>query len=174
MQTQPVVAVLLSLYSCSGFLNRAVAPHRVAAFLMFLLVTALPVGAQDATLMQQSPRYLAHIELHTADELMAALLRADALYLSGEHQLGVDKPVAFVLHGPEARAFMLLNYESNRALVNLAAKLSALSVVDIKVCKTWMGSMSIDELQLLPFVGTVPYGPVEERRLINEKGFVYF
>lgn len=105
---------------------------------------------------------------------MTALQRADSLYLSGKHKLGFDTPVAFVLHGPEARVFMTHNYAVNQALINLAAKLSALNVVDIKVCKTWMGGQAIDEVQLLPFVGTVPNGPAEERRLIDEEGFVYF
>lgn len=176
MQIQPVAAVLLSLYR-SSLSVRAVAPYSAATSVLAVLLSllfSLPVGAQSVTLTQQSSRYLTRIELHTAGELMAALQRADHLYLSGEHQIGVDTPVAFVLHGPEARVFMTLNYAGNQALVNLAAKLSALDVVDIKVCKTWMGSATIDELQLLPFVGTVPYGPAEEQRLIDEEGFVYF
>ena len=105
---------------------------------------------------------------------MGVLERADQLFNSGEFNAGDDTPVAFVLHGPEAEVFFSSRYQSNRALVDLAAKLTAFEVVDIKVCKTWIGGEDLDESQLLPFVGTVPFGPEEERRLLEEENYVYF
>ena len=170
-----MVVALPSLFNLMRLSLSARRLARVGLALGLLVAMQIPVAsAQVVTLAQQQPRYINRVELHTAGELMAALKRADQLYLSGEHQIGRDTPVAFVLHGAEARVFMTLNYAGNQDLVNLAAKLSALKVVDIKVCQTWMGGAEIDEMQLLPFVGTVPYGPAEERRLVEEEGYVYF
>ena len=58
--------------------------------------------------------------------------------------------------------------------MDLAARLSAFKVVDIKVCRTWMGGQRLDESQLPPFVATVPFGPAEEKRLMEEENYVYF
>jgi intracellular sulfur oxidation DsrE/DsrF family protein len=132
---------------------------------------ALPVLAQ-ATLAVDSPSYIARIELHTAEELYAVLVRSDQLLQMTRQPSAV--PVAFILHGPEARVFFRGQYRQNQKLVDLAAKLSAFNVVDIQVCKTWMGSKGLDERQLLPFVGTVPYGPAEEQRLIRQQSYRYF
>jgi len=66
------------------------------------------------------------------------------------------------------------NYASHRATVDLAAKLSAFGIIELKVCETWMGGNRVSASQLPPFIGTVPYGPTERRRLIEEQGYVYF
>lgn len=123
---------------------------------------------------QESPRLLAHIEVHTSEELSRLLMRAEQLFESGKLVPGTDMPVAFVLHGAEARALISGNYRANKPLVDLAARLSAFQVVDISVCKTWMGGQGLDESQLPPFIDTVPSGPAEERRLLEEQGYVYF
>ncbi|ARN74429.1 hypothetical protein [Oceanicoccus sagamiensis] len=88
-----------------------------------------------------SPKYLAEIEVHSSKELYALLSRAEALLDDGRFKAGVDTPVAFVLHGAEARSLLRANYSSNKTLVDLAARLTAFEVVDIKVCKSWMGVM---------------------------------
>ena len=88
--------------------------------------------------------------------------------------MGEDAPIAFVLHGPEAESLFASHYAENKALVNLAARLTAFKVVDIKVCETWMGSRRLDSTQLPPFIGTVPFGPAEEKRLLKQERYVYF
>ncbi len=129
----------------------------------------IPAQAED-----QSPKYLAEIEVHTSEELYSLLARAESLFDSGKFNPGADTPVAFVLHGSEAKALLRANYAENKALVDLAARLTAFEVVDIKVCKAWMGGQSLDDSQLPPFIATVPLGPVEERRLMNNENYVYF
>lgn len=133
-----------------------------------LAQSLIPAGQED------SSRYVARIELHTADELMGSLLRAEMLQQEGAFKVGEDAPIAFVLHGPEARALFLDRYSENKALVDLAARLTAFKVVDIKVCETWMGSKALDSSRLPPFIGTVPYGPAEEKRLLKQQRYVYF
>jgi intracellular sulfur oxidation DsrE/DsrF family protein len=66
------------------------------------------------------------------------------------------------------------SYLENKQLVDLAASLSALGVVEIKACETWMGGNSVDPSTLQPFVQTVSYGPGEVRRLVNDEGYIRF
>ena len=147
-------------------------------FLLFLILAVMSVNLQGQVLQlieeQQSPRYIARIEVHTKEELSQMLQRAEQLFESGNFETGTDTPIAFVLHGAEARSLLSPNYQQNKALVNLAARLSAFKVVEIKVCKTWMGSEGLDESQLPPFVSTVPLGSRAERQLVEEQRYVYF
>jgi intracellular sulfur oxidation DsrE/DsrF family protein len=124
----------------------------------------LPEGSEQ--------RYIARIELHSAAELAGILRRADVLF--SERGFEPGEPVVFVLHGAEGRVFLRQSYPQNKSLVDLAARLSALGVVDIKVCETWMGGQNIERAQLLPFVGTVANGPEETLELMNEKHYSYF
>ena len=119
-------------------------------------------------------KFLAQIELSTFDELNRLLKRSEQLFNKGDLKPGRDTPVAFVLHGPEARLLLQNHYFDNQQLVDLAAKLSAFQVVDIRVCETWMGNQKIDQSQLPPFIGTVPFGPAETRRLLEQEAYVYF
>ena len=148
---------------------------RLAALLFACLLT--PVMHLRADLLvpveEISPRYVAQIQLHTAAELFLLLKRSESLFNDGNYLREGATPIQFVLHGPEARAFLLSNYDANRELVDLAAKLSAFQVVEVRVCKVWMGGESIDESELPPFVGTVSYGPDEKMRL-RSQGYVDF
>jgi intracellular sulfur oxidation DsrE/DsrF family protein len=121
---------------------------------------------------QTGPKYLANIELHTTAELLDVLQRSEILFDDGE--LPQRSPVAVVLHGAEARAFLRQDYSKHKPLINLAARLTALGAVDIQVCEMWMGSQSLDANQLQPFVSIVPNGPREIRRLIAEESYIYF
>lgn len=142
---------------------------------LFSILIILGPGQALAQLEEGGPqRYIADIELHTADELQAALQRAEQLMLSGQLPLGSKIPVAFVLHGPEVRVLLRQNYLKNKATVDLAASLSALGVVEIKACETWMGGNRVMVEDLQPFVGTVPYGPDEVSRLIKAESYLYF
>ncbi|MEZ5529232.1 MAG: acyl-CoA transferase [Porticoccaceae bacterium] len=117
--------------------------------------------------------YLARIEQNNPEEVEAVLKRAEQFYLSQGMRQDFS-PVVFVLHGPEVAIFFKENYLRYRPIVDLAAKLSAFRVVDIKVCDTQSHGLGMDMKTLLPFVGTVPLGPVEERRLIETEKYLYF
>lgn len=137
----------------------------------FLLVGCFMLLSMHA-FAQHEPRYLANIELHTTAELFDVLKRSQMLFDDGE--LAQEAPVAVVLHGAEARAFLRRDYSEHKPLINLAARLTALGAVDIQVCEMWMGSQSLDAKQLQPFVSIVPNGPREIRRLIAEEDYIYF
>ena len=109
---------------------------------------------------------------HRREKLAGVLRRAEELYNANQSQ--TPGPIMFILHGPEGRVFLRGDYDENRSLVDLAARLSALNVVTIHVCETWMRSQGLDSAELLPFVGTVPNGPAEIRRLLAEEQYRYF
>jgi len=147
----------------------------VFTFAGLIIALAAPVQGQLQKLpLESSSSYVAAIELHTTAELHAVLLRADKLLTEGVALQGHPASVTFVLHGPEVRSLLRQNYLQNKSTVDLAARLSALGVVDIKACETWMGGNSVNPEELQPFVGTVNYGPAEIDRLIDEEGYIYF
>lgn len=150
-------------------------PLLLKAAAVFVIVLSASVSAQVAQpLPPLGQQYLAEIELHTAQELRTLLERADELLAGGGLPLDSPIPVTFVLHGPEVKILLRQNYLSNKATVDLAARLSALGVVDIKACETWMGGASVAVEDLQPFVQTVPFGPSEINRLVKEQSYLYF
>lgn len=146
--------------------------------LLLTLGYSLIAFAGDNGLVQSEQRsevagYLARLEQNNPEEVAAALQRAEQFYL--EQGVRQDfSPIVFVLHGPEVAIFFRENYLRYRPIVDLAAKLSALEVVDIKVCETQSHGLGLDLKTLLPFVGTVPVGPVEQSRLIEVEKYLYF
>jgi len=147
---------------------------------VFMLVTA-GVLAADAGLEAKARLssnesvggYLARIELKTPEEVHSVLDRAEELFSTQDPALD-HGPIAFVLHSVEARIFLKENYASHKKLVDQAARLSSLGVIDIKICRTWMGANDVSSEQLVPFVGTVEYGVAEVKRLMSGAGYVYF
>ncbi|MFT6955157.1 MAG: intracellular sulfur oxidation DsrE/DsrF family protein [Halieaceae bacterium] len=147
----------------------------VSASVVWLLVVSLlasPILADGNPAADQ--HYLAEFELHTAQEMQGVLLRAEQLMIDGAIPLDGEPRVAFVLHGPEVRILLRENYLQNKAVVDKAAALSALGVVEIKACRTWMGSDEIDPADLQFFVETVPYGPAESARLLEQESYISF
>jgi len=137
-----------------------------------MLCWALPVLAQ--TPGADDARYVADIELQTSAELGELLQRAGQLLVEGIASQDGAAKVTFVLHGPVIRDLLRQNYPANRELVDLAASLTALRVVDIKVCRTWMGINGVDEGDLQPFVEPVNLARSEVRRLRAEQGYLDF
>ena len=143
---------------------------------LFALLLSTTISAQELSpeLPHEHPNYIAAIELHTTAELHEVLTRADQLLLEGVALQSNPAAVTFILHGPEVRSLLRQNYLQNKSTVDLAARLSALGVVEIMACKTWMGGNSVAVEELQPFVGTVEYGPGEIRRLVDEEEYLYF
>lgn len=147
---------------------------RQAVYLAFAALLSLLTSLALAQSSGEGERYIADVQLHTAEELKALLKRAESLVQEGALPLDGVPRVAFILHGPEVRVLLRQSYLQNKPLVDLAASLSALGVVEIKACETWMGGNSVDPSALQPFVQTVPYGPGEIRRLVNDENYIKF
>jgi intracellular sulfur oxidation DsrE/DsrF family protein len=131
----------------------------------------LPLWGQDPA--PGETRYVADIELETTAEFGELLRRASQLLAEGVVAQDGEAKVAFVLHGPVVRDLLRQNYLQNREVVDLAASLSALQVIEIKACQTWMGSNGVNEADLQPFVETVSFAPGEVQRLA-EKNYIQF
>lgn len=164
MQPPPVVVVRRSRSEALSVSSRWA--------LLFLFLLQLPAAVAQESVLEDA-RFLARIELHTIDELYSVLVRADQLFEQGLALQSESAAVTFVLHGAEVNSLLRQNYQQNKKAVDLAARLSALGVVKIQACETWMGGKLIVPEDLQPFVGTVNYGPDEVDDLIEE-GYLYF
>ena len=142
--------------------------------LLFLLLFACHTPLLAETPRSIAPGYLVRIDQNKPEEVEAALLRAEALYADSAALTLGSPPIALVLHGPEAKIFFRENYKRYKNIVDLAARLTAFQVVDIKVCRTRLRFLEQNEESLFPFVGTVAFGPDEIARLTEEEGYVRF
>jgi intracellular sulfur oxidation DsrE/DsrF family protein len=117
--------------------------------------------------------YVARILNDSPEEVASALKRAESLYLAGSFPTDAN-PIAIVLHGPEVEIFFKDKYDEYKNIVDLAARLSAFGVVDVRVCETQSGIMGRERSSIHSFIGTVPFGPTEVNRLLNQQNYVYF
>ena len=140
--------------------------------LLFIEATAFSTLAYGDIEVVPNNKYIAQIELHTVDELQEVLDRASKISATDEGY-NRSSPIQLVLHGEEVRIFLHKNYEKNKSVVDLAARLDAFNVIDIKVCEYWLGEHSLSTDQLPPFIDSVPFGPVEEQNL-KRNGYVNF
>ncbi|MGH1486374.1 MAG: acyl-CoA transferase [Cellvibrionaceae bacterium] len=149
----------------------------VCMLLFSLLFSLLPLHAiaqTSATPPSENENgYLARILNDSPDEVADALERAEALYLDGKLPTDAN-PISIVLHGPEVEIFFKDKYDEYKNIVDLAARLSAFGVVDVRVCETQTGILGRDRNSIHPFIGTVPFGPTEVKRLLDQQNYVYF
>ena len=112
---------------------------RLAVLALLAILSPVLLSQEDGSV---ESRYVVDIELQTLDQFQQLLVRADELFLAGETSTGDEPAVVFVLHGPVLRSLLRENYLGNRSTVDLAARLSAFGVIDLKACRTWMRSAS--------------------------------
>ena len=122
--------------------------------------------------------YLARINLDKADQVYEALQRAEAYFQKKQQSNSklspAVPPIAFVIYGPDVGIFFKQNYTDFKPIVDLAARLSALEVIDIKVCQVSYEREGLDKSTLFPFVTTVPFGPEEISRLLEDQQYEFF
>ena len=116
-------------------------------------------------------RYLYDISKHSIDDLKLLLQRAEEIN-QAETEKSDNLEIVMLLHGPDINWFTLENYDDNKELVDLAKRLDAFDVIDLKVCETAMDYLEIDRKQIPPFIESVPYAPDEISRLSNE-GYIH-
>lgn len=138
-----------------------------------LLTISVAIGAESLHAGNaESSAFVARIEAHTSNEISNILERLDGI-LQSEQAFPSSEPLALVLHGDEVRTFLRQNYAQNREIVDLAARLDAFQAIDIQVCETWLRGASVNKSELPAFIDTVPYGPAQENKLL-EQGYEYF
>ena len=116
-------------------------------------------------------RFMVDLSLHNASEIEAFLKHAEKL--SSRLEGNSDYPgIALVLHGPEIEYFARKNYDKYKTIVDLAARLDAGNVIDVKACQTMMKFLHVEKDEMPDFIEQVPYGPNEMKRLEIE-GYTY-
>jgi len=112
-------------------------------------------------------RYLFVVGNHTVDELEALLRRADEIAQKSRDQFNELK-IAIVIHGENITMFTQDNYEKNKLMIDLAAKLDTYNVIDLKMCEYSMDKIGINKNDIPEFIDTVPFAPDEIKRLTSE------
>ena len=121
--------------------------------------------------------YVARIDLNKPGQIAEALRRAEAHFQSEDYFDSLNKPtgpIAFVIFGPDVAMFFKQNYSMYKATVDLAARLSSLGVIDIKVCQESAAASGLNRDDLLPFVSPVDVGQAELTRLLEEEDYSFF
>ena len=132
-----------------------------------------PADSQMSETMGALPdRAVLDITVHTVEELQVLLERAEHLART-PRETRRNASVVLVLHGPEVEFFSTRNYDQYKDIVDRAARLDSLDIVDVRICQTMMASRGIARDDIPPFIDQVPDGPVEVERLVGE-GYVYF
>ncbi len=157
------------------FLYNSYVSLRFLLPLLALLFVPVFTHAQveDPLSSSNADGYVARILNDSPQEVANALSRAEKLYAEGKLPQGAN-PIAIILHGPEVEIFFKDNYDEYKKIVDLAAKLSAFGVVDVRVCETQSGIMGRSRSSIHPFIGTVAFGPTVVKRLLDQQNYVYF
>jgi hypothetical protein len=130
------------------------------------------IDSKDQAKTIELRKLQADVALHTLAELKQLLEQAEKI-ANGGTEYNTDEPIAVVLHGEEIKAFVRSNYRDHKALVDLAARLDAFNIIEVKACKRWIGANGIMANELPPFIETVPFGGAERNRLVKA-GYAYF
>ena len=137
-------------------------------------VALLPAVGEEAaplepllTPEQQQQHLVFDISLHDAADLALLLHRLERLVMQPRAQ-GAMPQIALVLHGPEVEFFALKNYPKYQELVDLAAKLDAFKIIEVKACQTRMKSLGLMDEDMPAFIELVPFGPDEIQQLVEQ------
>ncbi len=125
----------------------------------------LPV--QDSAPEIENKRYLFDITDHSIEEFKALLTRAEEVSQAQSDDFQ-DLEIVMIIHGSDIDWFTQQNYEHNRQLIDLAARLDAYDIIDMKVCEKTMSVRGVDRKDIPPFIESVPYAPTEMKQRLND------
>ncbi|MBT5230073.1 MAG: hypothetical protein HOM11_07320 [Methylococcales bacterium] len=146
-----------------------------ALILFCLMVVSLtPVVALEPEEDITNPAlYMADIFLEKSEEVKALLQKVSDFASARPEQIGEYPPIVLMFHGPEIRYFQPTFYQQNQKMVDLAAKLDALGVIDMRVCQRASDILRVDTSKMPKFIEIVPdSGPVFQD--LKAQGYTYF
>jgi uncharacterized protein len=108
----------------------------------------------------ENKSYVFDVTNHSIEEFQALLTRAEEVSQAPSNDFD-DLKIVMVIHGPDIDWFTQKNYEHNRQLIDLAARLDAYDIIDMKVCEQTMSARSVVREDIPSFIESVPYGPTE-------------
>lgn len=115
----------------------------------------------------ENKSYLFDVSDHSIDELEALLTRAEEVSQAQSPDYE-DLKIVMVIHGPDIEWFTQQNFEHNRQLIDLAARLDAYDIIDMKVCEKTMTARGVDREDIPSFIESVPYAPTEIKDRLRE------
>lgn len=115
----------------------------------------------------ENKSYLFDISNHSKDEFQALLTRAEEVSKTQSDDFS-DLEIIMIIHGPDIEWFTQNNYNDNQQLIDLAARLDANAIIDMKVCETTMISRGVARDDLPAFIESVPYAPTEIEYRLRE------
>lgn len=115
-------------------------------------------------------KYIIDVSRHTREELLAFFKRADEVITLAAPDF--KKPdIKLILHGEDIDWFTKHNYEQNKELVDLAARLDALEIIDLKISEKAMQDQGYAEEDIPGFIERVPFGPDEIQHSQDSESF---
>lgn len=115
-------------------------------------------------------KYIIDVSRHTREELLAFFKRADEVVTLAAPDF--KKPdIKLILHGEDIDWFTKHNYEQNKELVDLAARLDALEIIDLKISEKAMQDQGYTEEDIPGFIERVPFGPDEIQHSQDSESF---
>jgi uncharacterized protein len=135
-------------------------------------ISVTPVNettSHEEKVIIENKSYLFDVTDHSIEELEALLTRAEEVsqseIKSPEYS---DLEIVMVIHGPDIEWFTHENYQHNRQLIDLAARLDAHDVIDMKVCEQTMNSRGVGREDIPDFIESVPFAPLEIENRLKE------
>lgn len=115
--------------------------------------------------------YVFDVSVDSVEELETILERAAEL--SDRPRPRQSPPeIVLVLHGQEIRYFDIANYEQHKRVVDLAARLDAFNIIDIRMCQSRLSTLGLERGDVPAFIELVPFGPGEVERLRKQGSVV--
>ncbi len=129
-----------------------------------------PMQSEPNSIRLDNRQYLYVVDEHSVAELEDLLQRADEI---ARHRLDdfADLAVTMVIHGPSIKLFKQSQYPANKKLIDLAARLDAINVIDLKICQASLNQFQISRQEVPAFIESVPFAPDEIQRL-NQAGYI--
>ena len=115
----------------------------------------------------ENKSYLFDVSDHSIEELEALLARAEEVSQTHPKDFE-DLEIVMIIHGPDIDWFTHKNYEYNQKLIDLAARLDAYDVIDMKVCEKTMQTRGVAASDLPEFIESVPYAPTTIDELLRD------
>ena len=163
--------IFLSLLAIAGWFGRdsLIFAYMKATGQQGTQIAESGVTTEPSTL-NDGKNYVYDIVVHTPEQIYEVLQHADKI--SAAPRSGMNRAsISMVLHGPEIDIFSIENYPKYREIVDLAAKLDAYNIIEVKMCQTMMRKRGLKNGSVPGFIELVPYAP-EELEKLRQRGYV--
>lgn len=138
-------------------LNAYFAPAFIQAETLASAPYSHAIATEEAAVEVVIPAYL-YVQLieRNADHLNQALLQAEQYAQANTATL--KAPVLVVLNGEEIAAFERKHYREQKQLVDLAARLAAYEIIEIRVCEKTLEERLVHRSELPSFLQPIQNG----------------